>query len=533
MILMVDNYDSFTYNIVQYFLQLGEQVKVIRNDELSVDEILSLDFDRLVISPGPGGPEDTGVTRELIRRTAGKKPILGVCLGHQTIAHVYGAKIVSARRIMHGKSDIIQHNGRSLFSDVVNPLKVIRYHSLVVDPASLPDDLEVTAAGSDGEIMAIRHKKLPVEGVQFHPESIGSEEGLKLLKNFLKEEKAMHSVNRLLKKIVGGNHLDESESGAFMEQITEGKVTPAQVGSFLTALTMRKTSVEELTGFTKVLRDKVVSLNLPDNISLLDTCGTGGDGSGTFNISTAAAFVVAGAGIKVAKHGNRSITSKSGSADVLEKLGVKIDLTPQQAVQALQDYGFAFLFAPNYHPAFRHIMGPRRELGFRTVFNLMGPMLNPAKVKYQVMGVFSDEYMREIAVTLKNLGVESALIVHSFDGLDEFSLCDKTRVTELRDGWIKDWVFDPLDYGFSYCRHEDLKGGDADENADIIRSILSGDEGFKKDIVLINAAAAIYAAGMAGDFEEGLQRARTSIESGAANAVLQNLIHFSRTAGEA
>ncbi len=532
MILILDNYDSFTYNLAQYFMQLGEQVKVIRNDEMSIDEVLALDFSRLVISPGPGRPEDTGIAFALMRRILGKKPILGVCLGHQTIGQFFGAKIVRAKRIMHGKSDLVQHDSASLFRGVVNPLRVIRYHSLVIDGATLPDELEVSATASDGEIMAVRHKTLPIEGLQFHPESIGSEEGLAVLKNFLKGEERMQSVGHLLRKTVSGASLSEKEAGDFMEQIIAGKVTQVQIGSFLTALAMKKTSVDELTGFTRTLRQKAVPLKLPPGLPVVDTCGTGGDASGTFNISTTAAFVAAGAGARVAKHGNRSITSRSGSADVLEKLGVKIDMTPQQAAEVLEIAGISFLFAPGYHPAFGNIMGPRRELGFRTVFNLMGPMLNPAAAPHQVMGVFSSDYLDDITAALKNLGIKSALVVHGQDGLDEFTLCDTTLVSELRDGWIRRWTFDPLEYGFSYCHPEDLKGGDADENAAILRAVLSGESGSQRDIVLINAGAAVYAAGLTDDLAEGIEKARRSIDSGTALEALNQLIAFSENIQE-
>ncbi len=529
MVLMIDNYDSFTYNLVQYFMQLGEEVKVFRNDEITCEQAEKLDFDYLVISPGPGRPKDAGCSKEMIKTFTGRKPVLGVCLGHQSLGEVFGGTVIRAQAIMHGKSDMVTHDGKTIFSGLPNPLRVIRYHSLALEKESVPDDFEITATSSDGEIMGIRHKKLPVEGVQFHPESIGTEEGMKMLSNFISGAKDVAPVKDLLKRLVSGESLTALEAGSVMEQITEGTITQVQIGAFLTALTMKGPAVEELTGFAKVLYEKAKQVPVAEGMVLTDTCGTGGDNSGTFNISTAGAFVACGAGVKVAKHGNRSITSKSGSADVLETLGVKIDMDPEQAGNALQEVGMCFLFAPGYHPAFKNIMGPRRELSFRTVFNMMGPMLNPAKVKSQVLGVFSPDVTEMIAEVLSNLGIERALVVHGSDGLDEITLTGQTKVTELKDNWVRTYQFDPREYGFNYCKPEDLKGGDASENAEITRCILDGEKGPKRDVVVINAAAAIFSAGIATDFKEAIAKAEESIDSGAAKAVLEKLVNFSST----
>lgn len=524
MILMIDNYDSFTYNLVQYFMQLGEKVTVIRNDEVTVQEALALDFSHLVISPGPGNPDDTGISKEVMMAVLGKKPILGVCLGHQTIGALFGGKIVSAKRIMHGKSDMIRHDGKGVFKGLANPLKMIRYHSLAIEKESFPASLEITATSSDGEIMGVRHREYDVHGVQFHPESIGSEEGLTLLANFIGSETAQFSVGDVLKKVTTSQSLSRHEAADFMKAVTEGMVTPAQIGSFLTALTMKGVNVDELTGFAGFLRSRSAQVSGDASRMLIDTCGTGGDSSGTFNISTASAFVAAGAGAFVAKHGNRSITSKAGSADVLESLGVSIGMSPAQASSALDKTGMTFMFAPGYHPAFKNIMGPRKELGFRTVFNIMGPLLNPAGAKAQVIGVFSAEYTQLIAETLRNLGTTRALVVHGRDGLDEFTLTNTTLVYELKDGWIRNYEFDPVAYGFNLCEKSELKGGTATQNADIIRAVLNGEKGPKRDIVVINSAAAIYVSGLVNDFSEAIRRAQDSIDTGAAKDVLDRLI---------
>ncbi len=527
MVLLIDNYDSFTYNLAQLLMRLGEEVQVVRNDEITIDEAEALDFDRLVISPGPGRPEGAGRSIDLVRRFAGRKPILGVCLGHQAIAAAFGARIVKAKRIMHGKSDTISHDGKTLFSEAPNPLRVIRYHSLAVERDSLPAGFEVSATSSDGEIMAIRHLEYRIEGLQFHPESIGTEEGERLVRNFLSGVREVPSVKHMLKRLSTREELTRAEARSFMDQIADGAVSQAQVGAFLAALTLKGPSIEEMTGFASSLYERAVRVPLPEGLATVDTCGTGGDSSGTFNISTAAAFVAAGAGAKVAKHGNRSITSRSGSADVLDALGVSTTMGPAAASAAIQEAGMAFLFAPAYHPAFKNIMGPRRELGFRTVFNMMGPMLNPARAKAQVIGVYAPELTEVVARVLANLGVERALAVHGLDGIDEISLVGPTKVTELDGGWTRTYLIEPGDYGFEPCAPADLKGGDAAENASIALRVLSGDPGPKRDVVVLNAAAAILAAGIAPGFAEAVEAARASIDTGAAMRVLSRLRELS------
>jgi anthranilate synthase/phosphoribosyltransferase len=533
MVLIIDNYDSFTYNLAQLFMRLGEEVMVIRNDEIDVEQAEALDFDRLVISPGPGRPEKAGMSMELIRRFAGRKPILGVCLGHQAIAAAFGGKIVQAKRIMHGKSDMVAHDGKTLFSETPNPLRVIRYHSLAVERESLPAGFEVSATSPDGEIMAIRHVEHRIEGLQFHPESIGTEEGERIIRNFISGVREVPSVKSMLKRLASRESLTRAEARSFMDQIADGGVTQSQVGAFLGALTIKGPTIEEMTGFASSLYDRAVRVPLPEGMSTVDTCGTGGDSSGTFNISTTAAFVAAGAGAKVSKHGNRSITSRSGSADVLDALGVSTKMGPAEASGAIAEAGMAFLFAPLYHPAFKNIGAPRREVGFRTVFNMMGPMLNPARAKSQVVGVYAPELTETVARVLGNLGVRHALIVHGLDGIDEISLAARTKVTELKDGWTRSYEIDPADYGFELCAQADLKGGDAAENARILERVLAGEPGPKRDVVLLNAAAAILAADLAPDYAAAIEEARASIDSGSARRVLAALRELSASAARA
>lgn len=526
MVLVIDNYDSFTYNIVQYIMQLGKEVQVVRNDAMSLAEIAELDFGQIVISPGPGTPDNAGISQDIIREYAGKKPILGVCLGLQSIAAAYGGKIVSAKKIMHGKSDLAEHDGRTLFRGLPNPLRVMRYHSLVADEKSLPPEVEVSARSNDGDIMAIRHRKLRIEGVQFHPESIGAEEGMKILSNFFESAEEMYSIKPLLKKAAAGQDMTRGEAEFIMEAMSSGTMTGAQTGALLATMALKSETAEEIAGFASILREKAVNLPAANDFDGVDTCGTGGDSAGTINISTAASFVAAGAGVQVAKHGNRSITSKSGSADVLEELGIQIDLAPEDSARCLDQCGMTFMFAQKYHPAFRYIGEARRDLGFRTVFNMLGPLLNPAGAKRQVMGVFDGTLTEKIAGVLLMLGSKRALVVNGFDGLDEISLTERTRITELRDGWIKTYTFDPRQYGFEFCTMSDLKGGSPADNAGILVNILNGEKGPKRDVVVLNAAAAIIASGRSDSFEDAIVMAQSSLDSGKALEVYEKLKAF-------
>ncbi|HHP50313.1 MAG TPA: anthranilate phosphoribosyltransferase [Moorella mulderi] len=330
-----------------------------------------------------------------------------------------------------------------------------------------------------------------------------------------------------LGRLVEGEHLEEREAQEAMEIIMAGEATPAQIAAFLTALRFKGETVEEITGLARAMRRRAVAL-APVPPLLVDTCGTGGDGRHTFNISTIAAFVVAGAGVPVAKHGNRSVSSRCGSADVLEALGVKVDLSPQEAARCLNELGITFLFAPIYHQAMKHAAGPRKEIGFRTVFNILGPLANPAGAPCQLVGVYRQDLTEKMAGVLARLGCRRAFVVHGLDGLDEVTTTAPTRITLLDQGQISSYTFYPEEVGLPRARLEDLVGGTAEENARIALALLQGEGGPKRDIVLLNAAFALLAAGAAASLNEALEKARYSLDSGAALNKLQQLVEFSQ-----
>jgi anthranilate phosphoribosyltransferase len=330
-------------------------------------------------------------------------------------------------------------------------------------------------------------------------------------------------IKECLAKLVRREDLSEDEMIGTTNQIMEGQASPAQIGSFLTALRLKGETVDEITGAARVMREKSLKVNFKAPV-VMDTCGTGGDGSHTFNISTTAAFIVAAAGIPVAKHGNRAMSSRCGSADVLEALGVKVDLPPERVEFCLKETGIGFLFAPVFHLAMKHAVGPRRELGFRTVFNLLGPLTNPAGANCQLVGVFEPQLTNTVAKVLDRLGVERAVVVHGGGGLDELSLDGVNKASILKDGKIVDVEFTAADFGLISASKEAIKGEGPTENARITENILKGiEEGPRLEIVLLNTAAALLAADLVSDFKEGVSLAQKLISQGKAYAKLEQL----------
>lgn len=335
-------------------------------------------------------------------------------------------------------------------------------------------------------------------------------------------------IQQAIQKIVDGLHLTEQEAAAAMNVIMDGEATPAQIGAFITTLRIKGETVDEIVGCARVMREKANRIT-PAVTPLVDTCGTGGDGANTFNISTTAAFVVSAAGAAVAKHGNRSVSSRCGSADVLEALGVRIDLPPQAVRECIEQVGIGFLFAPQFHASMKHAVGPRKEVGIRSVFNVLGPLTNPACAHTQVVGVYDPALTHPLAEVLARLGVREAYVVHGLERLDEISISGETQVSHLKDGKVATFRIRPEDAGLKPAEPGAVRGGDAQENAEIVRSILRGQPGPKRDVVLLNAAAALVVSGIAADLAQGVALAAEAIDDGRAYDKLQALIEFTRS----
>ncbi len=539
MIVLLDNYDSFTYNLYQYIGELYPDIQVIRNDVITVEGLEQLKPEALIVSPGPGYPKDAGISLEAIRHFSGKIPILGVCLGHQSIAEAFGGKIVKASVLMHGKASKIRfQKDATLFRHLPEEVPCGRYHSLIVEDASVPECLWVTARDTDGQIMGLEHKELPIYGVQFHPESILTQAGKQILINFLNTipgvsipdvmqeppapKKALCPYSN---RLIEFQNLTQQEAAEAMDIIMSGQATEAQIAEFLTALRMKGETIDEISGLALGMRAKA---NLvPDSKDAIDIVGTGGDLASSFNISTTASFVIAAAGVKVAKHGNRSVSSKSGAADVLECLGVKIQSTPEQAKACLDTVGVSFLFAQSYHKSMRFVAPVRGQMGVRTVFNVLGPLTNPAQTDYIVLGVYEKKLLSVMAHVLIQIGIQRAMVVYGNDRLDEVSISDSTSVAEVRDGQVLEYELTPEQMGLLRGTKEEIVGGTAQENADITKGILNGSiTGSKRNIVLLNAGCALYTIGKVASVQDGVSLAAEMIDSGKALEKLQELVTF-------
>ena len=522
MILIIDNYDSFTYNIAAAVRSSGKEVQVVRNREITCDELIRRAPEGIIISPGPGTPDDAGISLEVVRRCAGQIPIMGICLGHQVIVQAFGGTIVRAPSVCHGKVDDIDHDGMGLFRNIAPMIKAVRYHSFSADRATIPRELEVTAwSRREDTIMGVRHQEYILEGVQFHPESIGTVRGDKILENFLSYRREGSRIEQIIATAAQGSDLTGDEATDLMEEITRGELSDSQLGALLGAMAVKGIAPVELSSFARVLRDKTgVTERIP---GLTDTCGTGGDGKGTFNVSSAAALVCAAGGIPIAKHGNKAISSRSGSYDFFRQLGIPVDTPLDASIRQLEEFGFTFLFAPRYHQALGHAAKVRQELRMRTLFNLLGPMINPLCPDAQIVGVYDPAILETYARSLQQLGVKRGMVVHSLDGLDEISPCAPTMICEIREDEISTYQFDPAGICSSAHTLKDIQGENAYEHAQLFRSLLEGSHHYPavEDGICLNAAAVFTLRDRCATIEQGYTLARELIASGA----VLNLLH--------
>ena len=527
MFLLIDNYDSFTYNLVQAFYSLGKEPHVVRNDDPSLLELAgSGRLEMVCISPGPGRPENAGLCLDFLKRLDPAVPVLGVCLGHQILGLFSGAKVEVAPCIMHGRQSEIVHDGMGLFSGLPNPMKVGRYHSLVVraDEDMSPSRFAVAARGPEGEVMALACNDRPWVGVQFHPESVLTPEGLQLLANFPDAVRGKNGGDvdfaAILGRLTRGEDLTaEMASGSFA-LLMDGKMSQAQAGSFLTALRMKGESALELAHATRAALARSVRVDGVSGVCI-DVVGTGGDGRNSFNCSTASALVLAGMGYKVAKHGNRAVSSKCGSADAVEGLGLELDKDPASVARMLRKRNFAFLFAPYFHPAFKNIGAIRKELGVRTLFNILGPMINPARPSHLLMGVARPELLSLVAETLLQSPLHRAAVVCGAGNYDEITPLGPAQVMLLHDGIIEKLLVDPKDYGIESCRPEDLAVQSREEAVSVIRELLAG-QGSRHmlDMVTLNVGLALHLLEEQMPLPLCMARAREGVSAGIGRKVL-------------
>ncbi|MDR1534402.1 MAG: anthranilate phosphoribosyltransferase [Planctomycetota bacterium] len=528
--LIVDHFDSFTYNLAQMLGEItSERMKILRYGSFRPEDLEELSLDGIVFSPGPGLPEEYPDSLEVIRRFLGRVPLLGVCLGHELLAAALGGKVRRARRIMHGKSDEMLHDGRGCFRNIPSPASFVRYHSLVAD-SDLPPCFEAAAwSRQDGDVMALRHREFQAEGFQFHPESVGSEYGRRVLENFINYRREPFPARKTLSRLLAGENLERETARAFMLEMAEGNLGDAQLAGFLCALEAKGVTADEIAGCASVMADKCAGFEAP--FPVLDIVGIGGDGKGTFNLSSMASLAAAACGQAVAKHGNRAVSSFCGSADFFAEIGYPLNLPPRQAERLLAETGFAFLFAPLYHGAMKNAAKARRELSIRTLMNLLGPLANPARAEYQLLGAPEGFMLRPLAEAALLLGAKRVMTVRSEDGLDEFSCAAPTRcVLGEADGELREFIFRPAEAGIGKRDFSSLRGGTAEDNVALARRLLAGEEiGGLLDAVCLNAGAGLFVAGRVDGLAAGTALARQAFAGGVVAAKLEEII---RRAGQ-
>ena len=500
MILLIDNYDSFVFNIKTMLNQLtNDEIAVYRNDKITLDEIKRLSPNAIILSPGPKHPKDSGVCLEIFKARL-NVPVLGICLGHQALGLCFGAKIQRLKEVAHATSSQISLIAQSeLFREFPKDFSVMRYHSLEV--ADLPSELEALAYTKDKVLMAMRHKDLPYFGVQFHPESYFSEYGLKIFENFLKfkgqaSQKASEkpTLTGFITKLQDNQGLNTDDFAQICQIIASREYEAVQLGALLVLITEKSLDESSLSALVSNILKYSQTFN--DESEMIDIVGTGGDGFKSINVSTTTAFILGALGVKVAKHGNRAISSASGSSDVLSALKIPAFDSIARQVKVLDEQGLTFFHAPFFHSLVGEVKEVRAKLGVRTVFNVLGPLLHPnLSLKYQLMGNYHAPVHRLLIEVLRNLGRKHALVVRGNDGMDEISICDETSIYELKDGQIFNYTISPEQFGFKRAFHSEIVGGDAKQNAKILLDTLSGKQkGAKFDIVVLNAMFALYTA---------------------------------------
>lgn len=524
-ILMLDNFDSFTYNLVDFFRQLGCEVKVYRNT-VEPETLVEIPFDMLVLSPGPSVPAQAGNMMAIIQKFYREKPILGVCLGHQALIEFFGGTLANIAPV-HGKAVTISHDGRGVFSGIEQGCEVARYHSWAGE--IIPSELEVTARSGDGVIMGIRHKRLPIEGIQFHPESVltmKNQAGMRMLRNVV--EGKMASGNRIYHEfsqiLQSGSPISPEMLRAFLKAIADEQLSEDQKQILLVSLSHRLRNAPELASFIQILME-FQSTTPPIHSHthlLIDLCGTGGSGLPRINTSTLVSLLLAHTGLPIAKHGNKAAAGRYGSFNLLEQLGVPASFDPQQASQTLEKAKLAFVFAPDVHPLFRHFAAIRSKIGVPTVFNALGPLINPYQPERQFIGTAFADLTEVIFETGIRMGKRHLIVVRAEDGLDEISLSGPTRVLEYRDGVRTEYFLHPQDFGLEPIPFEALSAANPAACLQIAQEIIAG-KPITEHFKLIAANAAFIYTRFVEDIPltDAYQKMATLIQEG----VMQNILH--------
>lgn len=516
MIVVLESYNSFTHTLVHELKKYSrEEVTVLQAANAGIEEISAYNPRMILISSIDGSISDAKNAQEIVRHFAGKVPILGIDEGFLLIAYVFGGKILAEKEHEQGQIKEIKLDGRGLFRSIGSKTEAALYHSFILDPSSLASDFEITAKTSEGKVMGFRHKTFEIEAVLFHPESYGFEYTKQFFVSVLNYRREALPVQDIVSRLCNGEDLDITSTEIFMEDLTDGCLDERQVASILTAFTAKGPSEEEIAGCARVLQKKKTPLPIGTR-ELTDIVGTGGDSKGSFNISSMAALVAASCGLAIAKHGNRAVSSKSGSADFYEALGIKINNSPEKTAESILSANFGFLFAPLYHAAMKHAAPVRRALGIKTIMNLIGPLSNPASAAYQMLGVYDVLLLQSVARASKMLGAKRVMVVCSEDGFDEISPCAKTHVFEIDENDTeKIYEILPKSFGITDCNTDELNGGTAEENAVLALNLVQG-KGLEaiREAVSLNAGAALYIGKNVKTIEEGYKKAKQALANG-------------------
>lgn len=548
MFLLIDNYDSFTYNLVHAFYGLGVDPMVLRNDDPALmDIVASPELEAVCIGPGPGHPDKAGLCLDFLKTLNPVVPVLGVCLGHQVLGRLAVAPVTVGPHIVHGKASDVVHDGTRLFRGIPSPMRAGRYHSLVVRAEEAAVPLTVTGRTIEGEIMAFSFQDRPWHGVQFHPESVLTPDGVRLLGNFValfspealpaqtSEEAgpAPHPLSDIIETLARGEDLSSDMAKAGFSRLMDGEMTPAQAGAFLLGLRGKGETPVEMAEAVDAVLERSVPVDVPQDLPVLDVVGTGGDGKSSFNCSTGTALILAALGHRVVKHGNRSVSSRCGSADVLEGLGFDLDIDADDVGRRAREDGFVFLFAPRFHPSFRHIMPIRRELGVRTLFNLMGPLVNPARPRLCFLGVAKPELLPLVSGTLARMGDRAGAVVCGAGGYDELTTIGPARVAYVRGDAVRMEELEPALYGFAPCCEQELAVSGPEEGVGVLRELLDG-KGPEpmRDMLALNVGFGLHLLRPEQPLPACMAEGKRAVASGIGGAFVKRVLSAARRGGK-
>ena len=528
MVLILDNFDSFTYNLYQIFIKYHYDTKIISSHKITIDDISKLNPSHIILSPGPGTPEDSGICIEVVKKFKGKIPILGVCLGHQAILSAFGVPILKADHIAHGRVVPITHNKKGIFRNIKDGTMVTRYHSLIARENDIPDFIDVIARSDENEVMAVKHRDYPLIGVQFHPESIGTVDGEKMVLNFLNYKDENVPLDDFLKRKISGGSLDFNEAFDLMDEITDGNVKDSIISSFLTAYKINGGDSEELAGFAASVNNKVSVFPAPsDNEKRLCYTSISSQRLKYYNSSILSCFLAAAAGVKIIKQEIYPTHGYMGNRNTLEKLGINDTLSLNCSINLYRRFGISILVSHKYHSILRNAAHCLEELNFDTILTYTSPLSNPGEGTLQIIGIPYPEHTETVCRAMKILGLKKGIVVAGEDNSGQLSIVKPSKISELHNGWIKSYTFKPKDAGIDCTAPGDLIMDNDEHEKQVSLDILDGKTSIPGELVCLNTGLILYFYGFVKNINEGCRAAKKVIKSGKAKGILTNVAEVS------